>query len=339
MKIIVASSYLPPVPGGAEKVAWETSIRLAEDSDVHILTTGPKIETRFTHGLSIHSVWDTRFKALFYSSIGRVFIDRLVDLASFDIIQSHMALPWGYVFRGFKRLVITCHGSDVYMSRRIPDRLSRSGLRRAKAVTSPSSWLSEYVMKKYGIDCITIPNGVDTNRFKPKNGGAGQGKIVLFVGRLIERKGVLELLQAARVLNNYEFWFVGEGPLKRAINFKNTRHLGFVDDIVDIYNRAMLCVFPSHWEPFGIVGLEAMACGKAVIATELGFSDYIDSWKDGVIVNSRDVKALVEAIQRLMMDEGERSRIGANARAKALQYDWNMVTSQYKGLYRSLIES
>ena len=339
MKILVASSYLPPVPGGAEKVAWETSVRLAGDSDVHILTTGPKIETRFIHGLSVHSVWDTRFKPLFYSSIGRVFIDRLVDLATFDIIQSHMALPWGYVFRGSERLVITCHGSDVYLKKRISDKLSKSALSKAKSVTSPSSWLTKFIMKKYAVDCITIPNGVDTNRFRPKKDGVDREKVILFVGRLIERKGVLELLQAARVLENYEFWFVGEGPLKGAINLKNTRHFGFVDDVVDIYNRAKLCVFPSHWEPFGIVGLEAMACGKTVIATELGFSDYIDSWKDGVIVNSRDVKALVEAIQRLMEDENERSRIEANARAKALRYDWDVVTSRYKELYRSLIET
>ena len=338
MKILVASTYLPPVPGGAEKVAWETSIRLAEDLDVHILTTGSKNETRSIHGVVIHSVWDTRFKALFYSSIGRLFINRLVDIASFDVVHSHMALPWGYVFRGFGRLIITCHGSEA-LNGWIPDRLSRSALRKAKTVTSPSSWLSRLVMKKYDTDCITIPNGVDTNRFRPRKDGTGQAKIVLFVGRLIERKGVLELLQAARALENYEFWFAGEGPLKRAISFKNTRYLGFVDDVVDIYNQATLCVFPSHWEPFGIVGLEAMACGKAVIATELGFSEYIDSWKDGVIINGRDVEALVEAIQRLMEDEDERSRIEANARAKALQYDWNIVTSRYEELYKSMLET
>jgi glycosyltransferase involved in cell wall biosynthesis len=166
--------------------------------------------------------------------------------------------------------------------------------------------------------------------------------VVLFVGRFVERKGIFDILKAARVLPEYEFWLVGGSKTTGSIKIAfppNVRTVGFVEpysQIVRYYAQATLCVFPSHWENFPIVGLEAMACGKPVVATELGFSEYVENGRDGILIKPHDFNGLVNSIRYLMEDYRARRKIGENARKKALQYDWSIITGQYETMYEGL---
>jgi glycosyltransferase involved in cell wall biosynthesis len=107
-------------------------------------------------------------------------------------------------------------------------------------------------------------------------------------------------------------------------------------ELVFHYARACICVFPSHAENFPMVGLEAMACGKPIIATELGFSEYVENGREGLLVKPRDVESLVRSIRYLMDNYEERKRLGENARRKALHYGWSAITEQYARLYQSI---
>ena len=336
MKILLASTYLPPRPGGAERVVWETAKRLAQDHDVHLLTTEQSPEENAPARLAIHRVPDTPAKPLFYTTFGRVTLKRIMEQNDFDAIHCHIALPWGYLLRRSKKLVITCHGSEI-ASKGISKWMAAAALRKAEAVTAPSSWLAELVHERYAVKCCVIPNGVDTQSYRPSKDVKCRENVVLYVGRLLERKGVLELVQAAKVLKNYEFWIAGEGPLKNITSLHNIKWLGFVQNLADLYNRATICVFPSQWEPFGMVALEAMACEKAVVATNTGFSDFIEHSKDGVLVTAGNLNELISSITSLMEDRHMREKIGKQARSKALAFDWRIITRIYERLYEDLI--
>jgi glycosyltransferase involved in cell wall biosynthesis len=205
-------------------------------------------------------------------------------------------------------------------------------------VTAPCQWVSDYVVEKYNVECTTLPNGVDTHIFTPIEGVRARTNVILYVGRFVTRKGLRELFEAAKALPDYEFWIVGDpktGTVK-ILPLPNLKVLGFVDSLALCYNQATLCVFPSYWETFSIVGLEAMACGRAIIATKLGFSEYLEDGRDGLVVEPGDPQGLIQSIKYLMEDESARTRIERNAREKALQYDWDIIIKQYRALYEKL---
>jgi len=337
-RLLIASTYLPPTPGGAEQVAWETAKRLVENYDVHILTAGND-STCERDQITIHYIPPKRPYNLTYSTFYRNRVRTAYKSAAPDILHSHMALPWGFIFaKASCAKVVTCHGGDVYPKPKSPIRLLvNRALENADIVTAPSRWIANYVREEYDISCRHLPNGVDTTIFKPHEGQVPNTNVVLYLGRGIERKGIFEFFEAARALPNYEFWFVGlKHPSIRVPALPNLKVLGRVKDNVACYNQASICVFPSHWENFPIVGLEAMACGKPIVATKLGFSEYVENGRDGLIVEPARPSELIDSIRYLMENSDERTRIGQNAREKAMQYDWNIIMQQYEALYDGL---
>jgi glycosyltransferase involved in cell wall biosynthesis len=278
-----------------------------------------------------------------YSTLYSSEVKKVLSEVSPDVIHCHMALPWGYILRNAKpRPIITCHGSEV---RRRFDReryFIKSALKHATGVTSPCKWLAGYVEKEYGRQAVMIPNGVDTVSFRPVTRTQRSLNAVLYVGRFIRDKGVLNLIEAARALPEYQFWFAGDRPADaeresikipclpnvRTIEFIRDRH-----DLAVLYNQTTICAFPSHYEVFPLVGLEAMACGRAVVATtgpRIGFSEYLEDGRDGILVKPHDIKGLVRAIQHLMENEPERRRLERNALEKSKQYDWDMIAEKYR---------
>lgn len=177
--------------------------------------------------------------------------------------------------------------------------------------------------------------GVDSKLFRPKN-IIVKDSIVTFAGRYIELKGIRELLNVAKSLPKYEFWFAGMGSLNNMIKGENIKNFGFKTskELVKLYNRSTICVFPSHRESFGLVGLEAMACGKPVIATPAGFSEFITHKKDGIIIPAKNEEALKEAIVMLINNPKLRVKIGRNARVKALKYSWTNFAKQYLKVFK-----
>jgi glycosyltransferase involved in cell wall biosynthesis len=339
MRLLIASTFLPPISGGAEHVAWELAQRLAQMYDVHVLTTGNKRCTIRAGRLTIHFVIRLPLLTLLYSTVANSTVKTIVGSVQPDIIHSHMALPWGYVFRNEKaKRVITCHGSDVFPPKGYPRRFFLGRALHESIATVPSRWLQKYVWEQYSIKSIVIPNGVDTKKLHPLQNHMQQ-KLVLFVGRFTENKGIRELAQVARTLQEYEFWLVGGTHAPREMgDLPNVRVVGLVshNQIADYYARADLCLFPSHHENFPLVGLEAMACGKAVVASGIGFSEYIEQGVEGMLVRPGDLKGIVLAVRRLMENHDLRRNVEHNALSKAKKYDWNRIVREYQALYEGL---
>lgn len=338
MKILIASTSISPQEGGAEKIAWETAKQLAasKKNKVHVLTTTKKFEK--IPNLKVHTIPKVPLLTIFYSTIGWPIIEKILSKHKFDVIHSHMSLPWGFVFRKCKpKKIITMHGCEYLNKNLLYKLFAKSAYKKADAIISPSHWMKEYVKKKYGYDSRVISNGIDTLKFNILKNIKKEKDIVLFIGRLIKLKGVIELLRAAQELKDYEFWFVGKGPLRKLLTLPNAKYLGYFNDddkLIKLYNKATMCVFPSYKENFPVVGLEALACGKATIATKTGFSEIITNGLDGVLIKPKNHKELKSAIVRLMKSPRLRQKLEKNARKKALTYGWNKIIREYYDVYK-----
>ncbi|MFQ6087369.1 MAG: glycosyltransferase family 4 protein [Candidatus Methanofastidiosia archaeon] len=338
MKILTVSTFLPPVLGGGESVALELSKRISRhDIEVHLLTTSKRA---YSDNIIIHSVPFTKGLEIFYSTFGWFALKKIIEKNKFDIIHSHLIQPWGFVFRNCReKKVITVHGA-VYPERGFPNRFFiDSALKTANRIVVPAKWTLKYIKRHYGFQGIYIPNGIDTETFKPNN-DRKRDNVILFVGRFLEQKGVRELVEVAKQLKEYEFWFVGEGPLGKMINLPNTKNLGMktTKQLVDIYNKATICTFPSYFESFPMVGLEALACGKAIVTTKLGFSEMIENGENGILIKSKDVGTLKDKITLLMEDTKLRKKFEKNSRKSVLKFRWNLILEKYLKLYKELID-
>ena len=336
MNILIVSTYLPPFAGGAERVALDLATGINENESVKLLTTSKNIEHYNNKVLRVPYIKGLTF---FYSTLGINYLKKIISEEDIDLIHCHMALPWGYVLRNCKaKKIITCHGSDVYPKKNfIIDKLIKKSLIVSNCIVSPSNWLSAFVRENYNVNPRIINNGIDTKLFKPLN-ITQKDNVILFVGRFIDIKGINLLLEVASELKQYEFWFAGTGPLSKRINLPNTKNLGLInkEQLVSLYNQATVAVFPSKRENFPLVGLEAMSSGCPVIATRLGFSEYINDMENGLLVNY-DKHDLLNKISLLMEEDQLRRNIKKNARKTAVKFDKQIMINKYYGLYKEII--
>ncbi|MBU1204264.1 MAG: glycosyltransferase [Nanoarchaeota archaeon] len=183
-------------------------------------------------------------------------------------------------------------------------------------------------LKHYGIKPYYLPHSINTDLFGPKAKKSKEIK-VLYVGRLIREKGIKGIIKASEKFPECTFVFVGDGPLKRIINKKNTMHLPFVKNtgLSDIYNSSDIFILNSYstkkWEEwFGISLIEAMSCGLSCISTNcVGPKEIIKNNKDGILIPQKDQNALEHAIRGLIKNKRLREKIGENARKTALGFD------------------
>lgn len=198
--------------------------------------------------------------------------------------------------------------------------------------------------------------GADTGLFHPRRrddalrrslAGERNPTIVLHVGRLAREKNLRVLIEAWRLAHERlgpEVTFVaaGEGPLARVIRSELpfVRMLGFLPryELAALYGSADVCVFPSHTETCGLVALEAMAAGVAVVAADAGgFSESVQSGVTGLLVAPHDARAYVDAITALLGDPTKRAAIGAAARERALAHDVGPENAELLARYAALM--
>ena len=205
---------------------------------------------------------------------------------------------------------------------------------------------------------------MDTARFNPQVGSdvlrekyhLRGYKTLIFVGALTTwhtYKGLEELLRAFAIVEKrcekLKLLVVGGGNLlryyqqlaHRLIASDRVAFTGHVDDdtLPSCYAAADFAVLPSRdsSEGFGLSLLEAMACGKAVIGSEVGgIPDVIEDWRNGIIVKPRDPEALAIAIHTLYVDDEVRERMGRLGRSIDEAQDWKYVSDRVEALYRSI---
>lgn len=178
-----------------------------------------------------------------------------------------------------------------------------------------------------------IPYGVDKNKFLvPKRVYDGKHLNVLFVGEVNQRKGIKQVLEAAKHINSEDVVFniVGSGreycadlyePYKPYVNF-----MGRVpfEELLNQLQTSHVFIFPTMGEGFGLVLLEAMAAGLPVITTaNCGGADIVTEGKDGFLIRVGDVDSLIDRIMWFRNNPDKASAMSAEAVKKASNYTWN----------------
>ncbi|MBT5628387.1 MAG: glycosyltransferase [Chloroflexi bacterium] len=222
----------------------------------------------------------------------------------------------------------------------------------------------EAVVEYCGVDSSNvsvIPPGVDLSRFRPMSKqqsrdylGYGEEKNILFVGRLEPLKGLDVLFRAVASLENTHsitLNVVGgdENSQEKArlqelaSRMKLTESVRFIgsvsqDELPVHYNAADVCVLPSHYESFGLAALEASACGRPVVASEVGgLPTIVQSGSTGFLVPAKQSDVMAERLCELLGDDLMRSRMGAAAREHAETLSWERSTDALLATYRDLI--
>lgn len=253
-------------------------------------------------------------------------------------------------------MVVTVQGSDIYQAPsfapvRVMTRLALNGMGR---VLTLSRSLAE-ATAALGIapDRITIlPNGVDTNLFRPA--AIEREPMLLFVGSLIERKGVATLIKAMHAVSPYfpehRLVLAGDGPQQPMLE-NLARELGEAERVVflgaqsqpqvaDLMRRARIFVLASVEEGLGVVLLEALASGTPCVASNVGGIPDIVTPSVGVLVPPADVTALAAAIRQLLADPQQIEAMRQSARQRALErFSWSSIAERLLSIYADVIRS
>jgi glycosyltransferase involved in cell wall biosynthesis len=192
--------------------------------------------------------------------------------------------------------------------------------------------------------------GIDTDRFRPSlrsqamrkrlTGGHSDDFLALYVGRIAKEKGVERLRAPLEHLPGVRLALVGGGPEYQQIRARFagtlTTFTGFLDgdELVEAFASADALIFPSTNETFGLVALEAMACGLPVIATLTGgLVDILEDGVNGLAYDPHDDASLIACVQRLQHSPELRARLGAAALAHARSRSWQATMDQLIDYY------
>ena len=273
---------------------------------------------------------------------------KLVQEINPDIVHAHWLIPGGYVTRKAlgkePPLFMSMHGTDVFLidKMRIAQRLAKKAIHSAHNLHFVSEELRSIVERRYG-DVggrdFVLPMVFGLESFSRAASKPRETKRILFVGRLMEVKGVDVLIKAfSKFLENdslsdYALDIVGDGPeldsllhlarqeqIEEKIVFHGSKQR---NEIADFYANADLFVLPSKTtalgekEGLGLVVLEAMMSGVPVIGTDCGgIKETIEHGKTGIIVAENDVDALHIAMVDLIKDVGKREQFSHHAHAE-----------------------
>jgi phosphatidylinositol alpha-mannosyltransferase len=214
--------------------------------------------------------------------------------------------------------------------------------------------------KKYKKPKIVIPNGIDLEIFNPnvpKIKKFLDGKInILFLGRIEERKGLIYLLKAYKILEKkftpspksgggLRLIVVGDGPQKKEMEefvkengLKEVVFEGQIkeDEVVNYYTTCdLFCSPATHGESFGLVLVEAMACQKPVVAfANEGYFQFLHNKKGGILVKNKDWRDLAKKLEILIKNQKLREKMGKIALKEAEEYSWTKIADRVLDFYQ-----
>jgi glycosyltransferase involved in cell wall biosynthesis len=316
---------------------------------------------------SVRRSWRARLQLPAYILASIATLRRHVDRFEPDVVHAHWLVPGGWIARRALRrrpvpLVTTAWGADLYLPVRRP---VPGVLRRIEGSSARVVAVSDHLRRRagvYGLDVgrmRVIPNGVDTERFRPpeERGDSGQagrgGGDRLVVGtarRLVPEKRVDDLLEAVAGLTpaarrRVEIRIAGDGPERPRLERRaeelgiaaSTRFLGAVDHeaMPELHRGLDLFLNPSVQEGMATANLEAMACGVPVLGyLGVGSEEVVRDGETGYLVPPREIPALTDRIRALLDDPALRTRLGRAARQTVVErFSQDAVGRAYRAVY------
>lgn len=351
MKILFLLSKIPPVVGGRENSAWNMALELKKKHEVFVITNDLSKNLDNSNKLKINGIYVYFLKDFFKKKkISYLFYPhqakKYFNLIKPNIIHAHIPGKLSHIFRNYKVSKVLTYGSGSVnlVGAKLKDiinhyRFKSPSINKYNLIVTPGERIKNECVFFKDKNVISIPNGLDINIFNNKSKKNRLPFSCVYVGRMLDYKGVNSIINLSKKLFNYHFTFVGEGPLKNSYKAKNITYIGIVNqaELSKIYQKNTYFVFAGQEENFPNVGLEAMACGCIVIAPKTGFSEYITNKRNGFLLENVNTKSYVDIISNLEKNDEFRSRIVENAVIDAKDYSWNKVINKYEKVYSKLI--
>lgn len=374
MKILQTPVRFYPFTGGVENYVYYLSRELVRSGNqVKVVCANePDIESKqIVEGIEVERL--PYLGKIANTNITTGLPGALSD-GDYDIIHTHIPTPWSADWSAFysnsknKPLVVTYHNdiigqgfasliASIYNSVGLNYVLKTAG---KIIITQPGYLQSSSHLAKYRDKIEVIPNGVDVEKFQPKQASDNGNKSTIFFLSVLDEfhkyKGLDYLLEALKIVKNkisdVKLIVGGEGVLLEyyqemasSLGLKdNVEFAGFIPDeeIADYYSQANVFVLPSIsslQEGFGIVALEALACQTPVITTDIvGVAQDLKRIGGGIVTPPRDTQKLADAIMQILSDAEMQKDMGQRGRKLVEErYTWKGVASSMEKVYKELL--
>lgn len=383
MRFCMVNAFFYPYIGGSEKHMYELGRRLAKQEDLYVLTSLLKNTKEYEEleNMKVFRVNSREYKMpLIYpppfiiARSARKKIEKLDKDIDFDVFNLHgrwfpdFGYAVEYANRKGKPVTLTLHnGRPVGISPLVTalgtcfDKVyGKKILKKVDRIIAVSSAVREDI-SKYGLNkdkIVVIHNGVDTKVFKPtkpvfKEQYEDSDNLLIFVGRIIEQKGLDHLIDAMpHILKEYpstKLLIVGKGKIKPRL-IKKVKKIGLNDKIIfpgfideelmpNLYSSADVFVLPSLWEVLPIALLEALSCGAPLLASDAGGNpEIVENGRNGFIFEKKNNEELIEKLRIMLDDHSLRKNMRRESREMALKkFDWDLITSKTLDFYRELV--
>lgn len=369
MKVLMVNKLYYPHIGGVENHVRDLSLELKDIVDISVLAANTKFKTEKETIDGIEVVKVASLGRLRSAPVAPTFPLWLREIRT-DIFHFHFPYPIGeisyLIAKPAGKLVVTYHSDIVrqkfllwfyapFLNRflELADRI---------IVSSPNLINHSPFLRKFREKCAVIPFGIDLSRFELNDEIISKSNmfrektgtpLILFMGRLIYYKGLEYLILAMKNIDA-KLLIVGSGPLRNDLeeicekNGLSEKVIFFGeasdDDIPSIYHASDIFVLPSiaRSEAFGLVQLEAHACGKPVVSTNLTTGvPFVNLDKEtGIVVPPASSVALSEAINFLLKNEDICRKYGENAKKRVEeQFSRRLMGEKVYNLYKEVLEA
>jgi len=363
-----------PVYGGSGVVATELGIELAQRGhDVHFITYAQPfrlpyfMERIYYHEVEVPSY--PLFEHPPYNLALSVAIQNAVEQYDLDLVHAHYAVPHAtsawiakeMLGRDGFRIVTTLHGTDITLVGQDPSfhRVTQFSIRKSDGLTAVSEFLRRETHVHFDIplDSIrVIPNFVDLDKYRRdaypchRSKLAREGeKIVTHISNFRSVKRVDDVVRVfSRIAREVpsRLLLVGDGPDRGKAHdvaedegiVDRVLFLGKQNSVAELLSCTDLFLLTSELEAFGLVALEAMACGAPVVATRTGgVPEVVEDGVSGVLADVGDIDAMAAAAIELLTDDERWQSFSREARRAAERFSADRVVSEYESYYQEVL--
>jgi glycosyltransferase involved in cell wall biosynthesis len=375
MKIIMTTDYFPPyLGGGVENVVFEISKRLTlKGHEVHVLTSSSEGAPSYEimEGISVYRVEYIDLTKIFgLQTIVSFRIDKmmvkLIKSIKPDIINAHNLFFYSSLIAAREKmnypLVTTLHLSNIdqiggfsgFFAKTYERTIGKYIINRSDRLIAVSKSVRKQALSLGALEkrIDVIPNAVDPNIFKPRKETNQELKVV-YVGRLISNKGPQFFIDAAEKISknlpNISFTMIGDGPMLNVLKTRIYKHglnnkinlIGTVPKLSEILPKYDILIRPSLTEGMPLTILEGMACGLAVISSNVaGVPEIITDNVNGLLISPGKVDEIESAVTRLVTNQELLTSIRFNARHYIESYlTWDKVADMTLQSYSKVLET
>jgi L-malate glycosyltransferase len=364
-----------PTYGGSGIVATELGLELAtRGHDVHFITYANPIRLDpETPRIHYHEVEVSNYPLFQYPPYCLALASRMAEAAEayqLDLLHVHYAIPHSIaamlaqqMLAGRQRLpfITTLHGTDITLVGQ--DRsyfpITRFGIEQSNGVTAVSNYLRENTLEVFGVEneIRVIHNFVNCDRYHPDNAktdaklySGGGEKLLIHLSNFRPVKRVLDcvrILAEVRKSVPAHLLMVGDGPERGpaehlARDLKVDKHVSFLgkqSHVERIIPLAHVLLMPSEMESFGLVALEAMACGVVPVATRVGgVMELIHDGEDGFLETPGDIAGMAARAVQLLSDDTLHYRMAKTGRWNAAErFCAEKIIAQYERYYAEVV--